>query len=155
MNHARPGWPHRAPGGIAIWLDRMRAYVDAHVGVLPHRGEPVPLTLLAPATSVGPITVTRNPDGSATLDGHLDIPGPVDAGEALAFARMPVGYGLADSAGLMARAHVSGVAGPIVVGIDINGGDGGDLFVVASGVGPGDLLMVVLDGVTFWPARSA
>jgi hypothetical protein len=149
---ARPGWPHKEPGGLGIWLDRMRAYVDSRVSAPPRRGEPVALTILAPSTSVGPITVTRNPDGSATLDGHLDIPGPLGAGDPLSFARMPEGFGTADPVGLMARAVVSGGLAPIVVGIDVNGGDGGDLFVIGPDVAAGELLMVVLDGVTFWPA---
>lgn len=151
---ARAGWPHRAPGGLQIWLDRMRAYVDTHVSALPRRGEPVELEVVAPARGVGPITVRRNPDGSATLDGHLDVPGPLGVGVPLVFAHMPAGYGTARDVGLMARGNVTTDPNQVVVGVDVNPGDGGDLFVVGPEVPDGETLMVTLDGVNFWPAAA-
>lgn len=127
-------------------------YVMSAVPAEPgQRSAPVEMPILAPATSVGPVLVTRNPCGSATLAGHVDVAGPLTAGDPLHIADVPAGFGLADSAGLMARGHIVGNSAPIVVGLDFNPGDGGDVFLMPPDVAEGQTLSFILDGVTFWP----
>lgn len=152
----RAGWPHRGPGGLQIWLDRMRAYVDSRLTDDRRRGKPVDLQVLAPATPVGKCTVTRNPDGSATLTGHLDLNGPIEGGTPVIFARMPAGYGVADAVSLAAHALLTdGPLGPVLITVDLNPGDDAAMFVVGPQVPDGQTLMVTLDGVNFWPAAAS
>lgn len=124
--------------------------ISAPAPLPPARGEPVPLTVLAPAASASGITVTRNPEGSATLGGSIQITGPVTE-DSLHFANLPTGYAPADAGGFIAVGFMGSPSAQYVIQVDINPG-AGQLFANIPDVPDGSVLFVTLDSVVFWPA---
>jgi hypothetical protein len=115
-------------------------------------GEPVPLVVNDPATEAIPMTATRNPDGSVSLQGAFDLPGPLNPGEPTTVMKLPDGY-LPSIVGAYAVAadvgddstHVP-VAARVVLEPD------GYLTVVSPMVNDGIRLTVFLYSLTYWPA---
>lgn len=117
----------------------------------PARGEPVPLTLLAPATAGTNPTVTSNPDGSASLNEEFTIPGPIAAGDPVMFTSLPAGYAPATGLGIPTTGWVSVPGTYVALRLDINSG-AGQMFVLTPEIPEGATLLVALDELRFWPA---
>ena len=182
----RPGWPTRFPGFLGVWVDRMKAYVDAHTGTadsitgLISEGSNVTITGAGtpgdeyvisstanaePGTPVemategvtpfgdNPPAATLNADGSVSLQGGFVYHGPAVAGGHNVMTLVPP-Y-------LPARIVQFGVAallisggGPVPAPASISITLGGTVQLLTSALAEGDLLEVVLDSVTYWPASA-
>lgn len=113
--------------------------------------ETVPLVVDAPATEAIPMFAGRNPDGTVTLQGAFDLPGPLNPGEPTTVMKLPEGY-LPSMVGAYAVAADVGddsthmpVAARVVLEPD------GYLTVVSPMVNDGIRLTVFLYSLTYWP----
>lgn len=114
--------------------------------------ETVPLVVDDPATEAIPMTATRNPDGTVSLQGAFDLPGPLNPGEPTTVMKLPAGY-LPSIVGAYAVAADVGddnthmpTAARVVLEPD------GYLTVVSPMVNDGIRLTVFLYSLTYWPA---
>lgn len=114
--------------------------------------EQVPLVLVDPAESVIPTVVVRNPDGSVTLEGALQIPGPILPGDPITVATLPEGYlPRVTGAYTTAADHTTDAAHyPVAVRVVLV--DDGLVAVVGPAVPEGAWLTVFLYSLTYWPA---
>lgn len=122
--------------------------------VLPARGVPVPLNVLDPFYDTeGTLRVTRNPDGSVTLNGKISIEGPSSGGLSQA-AVLPSGYIPSEDVSLVAFAS-SVVDEPddvrMVVANVLLMPPNATLWVMYPAISAGEILTISLDGSTYWP----
>ena len=152
--NATPGWPRRAPGAVRIWLDRMKAYVDAAGSDAP--GQSVPLATLDPAVALSayPTRVVRNGGGSVSLTGGVRVNGPNPGGERRIFTpqlrHLPV---QAESHPLAAT--IDGNDGPVITPMYLDlltASDGGGFFLAFPEIPDGAFALVWLTSVKYWPA---
>lgn len=113
--------------------------------------EQVPLVLVDPAESVIPTVVVRNPDGSVTLEGAFQIPGPVLPGDPITVATLPVGYLPRVTGAYTTAADHTTDADHYPVAVRMVLVDDGLLAVVGPAVPEGAWLTVFLYSVTYWP----
>lgn len=174
MSHTRPKWPRssiRILGMIREYID----YGDKHVSrrrgepgpagptgpqgpagpavPLPPRGTPSTLELIDPVT--GSATVTANPDGSASLDGHLTYvsPGVRAGGDPIPFLVLPPGQGPDRSMRFPGIAWFQDQKTYLSIAIDLNpnGPTGSDAFLMTPPLTAGDTISFSVDHVTYWP----
>lgn len=115
-------------------------------------GESMALELMDPAIESIPPVAVQNPDGSVTLQGAFDVPGPLNPGEVTIVMMLPDGY-LPSSVGTYSVAadvaddnHHVPVAARVVLDVD------GTVAVVSPMVNDGVWLSVFLYSLTYWPA---
>lgn len=151
---ATPGWPAKRSGFPGIWLDRMRAYVDAHPGSA-RPGVPVTLALAEGVTPFGdnPPSAVHNANGTVSLQGGFVYRGPAVAGGhnvlTIVAPYLPdriVQFGVPATL-------ISG-GGPVPASASISITTGGTVQLMTPALVEGDLFEVVLDGVTYWPASG-
>lgn len=150
-----PGWPLKRSGFPGIWLDRMRAYVDAHTGSAAP-GAPVALTVHAPAT-VGSFPPVASPTGTGDvrLNGGINLAGPVGGGDELVMTvpdtHRPERFGMYPVVGIMVGAPGPGPAAePIPVALSVQS-DGG-AYLSYPDIPEFAVVNVSIDTVTYWPA---
>jgi hypothetical protein len=152
MSAVEPGWPSKRPGFIGVWLDRMRAYVDAHPGSA-RPGDPVNLALAEGVTAFGdnhPAAVL-NANGTVSLRGGFVYRAPAVAGahNVLTIVAPYLPERLVE---LVVAATLIGSDGPVPAAATISITTGGTVQLMTPALVDTDLFEVVLDGVTYWPA---
>lgn len=113
--------------------------------------DPVPVPLEGPAIEVMPVVAAQNPDGTVTLQGAFDIPGPLNPGESTVVMTLPDGY-------------IPSIVGAYSVAADIGDDnthmpvaarlvlvDDGMVAVTSPLVNEGMRLTIFLYSVTYWP----
>jgi hypothetical protein len=152
---ATPGWPPKRSGFPGIWLDRMRAYVDAHPGSA-RPGAPVTLALAEGVTAFGdnPPAATRNANGTVSLRGGFVYRGPAVAGahNVLTIVAPYLPERLVQLG--VAATLIDLAEGPAPAPASISITTGGTVQLMTPALVEGDLFEVVLDGVTYWPASG-
>lgn len=120
---------------------------------IPPRGEPVPLTLIPPAvaTAVAP-TLTRNPDGSVSVDGAFTVKGPITEGDSVHFANLPTIYAPAYPSSFPG---IGSVDTPFQLSAAmVNMATTGEMSVVLPGIFDTSTITVHLNGITIWPVNT-
>jgi hypothetical protein len=151
---AVPGWPARGPGGLRIWLDRMKAYVDRAGSTAP--GAPILMTAADPAIPMEayPPSVVPNGGGSVTLSGGFTIQGANPGGERRVFDVAPQFLPTKVETHPLAASIIGGTA-PGIVPMSLNplpASSGGGLFLIFPEIPADAFAMVWLDSVSYWPA---
>lgn len=150
----RPGWPARFPGLLGVWVDRMRAYVDAHPSSA-KPGPPVTLLLAEGVTPFGdnPPAASRNADGTVSLRGGFVYRGPAVAGGHNVITIVPPYLPERLVQFVVAATLISG-GGPVPAPASISITTGGTVQLMTPALADGALFEVMLDGVTYWPAPA-
>lgn len=124
--------------------------VDA---LIPPRGEPVPITLIPPATATGIApTLTVNPDGSISFDGAFTVAGPTDEGQSVQFALLPQIYFPTYPSSFPGIASIDQ---PFQLSaVMVNMAVTGELYAMLPGIEAAATITVHLNGIILWPTTG-
>lgn len=151
---AQPAWPPRFPGFLGVWVDSMRAYVDAHPSSAAP-GAPVVVTLAPVAQAFGDNhpSAVPNADGSVSLRGGFVLHGPQLA-SAVNVVALTAPFLPARLLQLPVAAILIADGLPTPASVSVGMTTGGTVSVMVPALVDGDLLEVWLDAVTYWPASA-
>lgn len=116
--------------------------------------ETVPLVVNDPATEAIPMFAGRNPDGTVTLQGAFDLPGPLNPGEPTTVMRIPEGYWPSMVGAYAVAADVGDDSTHMPTAARVVLEPDGYLTVVSPMVNDGIRLTVFLYSLTYWPAMQ-
>lgn len=139
---------------LGVWVDRMKAYVDAHPGSAAP-GTPVTMALAEGVQAFGdnPPSATLNGDGSVSLQGGFVYRGPAVAGGHNVMTLVPPYLPARIVQFVVAAVLISG-GGPVPAPASISITTGGTVQLMTPALAEGALFEVILDGVTYWPAPA-